>query len=722
MWACTGSFGGSPASCFANRVEVINGACGAANGMYAATATSFGGPACVSGSAVPASPPFPPAGGTTTWECRGTNGGSTAPCGATRAQTPQDAVCGPAARAYVAADTSFSGPLCSNGTATPGTPPFPAQGASTSWTCVSSTGGQNSPPCTATRSAPINGTCGPAHANYTAAASAFAGDFCLAGALWPSSPPFPPAGGAVTWECRGVEGGSTAPCRANRAENPQNASCGPAAQDYAVGVSNFSGSFCNPGSVMTPPTFPAAGASVTWTCQGLFGGASATCSARASQHGQCGAAATAYAAGDSMFAGTFCAIGTASNTPAFPASGSSTSWTCSGFALGNQATCVASRGAAPITGQCGSAAAFYPSSASSFGGAAFCVSGTASPSSVPFPPAGGTSTWDCVGANGGTSELGCAATRQNLPVDGECGPAHTIYTPSANAFMGPLCNRGVASPSAPAFPAPGATTSWTCQGQFNGTSASCSATRQQAIDGVCGAAHTTYPSTATTFAGAFCATGSPTPTSPAFPSIGGATTWTCSGTNGGSAVPCSAQRSLPLPTCNFSLERTSGSSGVPFKLTWDSDATTCSYRASVNGVPGAWVNVGCSGISSSNFPSLPVGGTVSWTLNANGTNGTSTCSATYTATSAQPNAAPCYVTVMPRTVTANAPLLIFWSSPNSSCSFTHNTGPAAPIGCQGDLNNAGSWWGLGANVVRFMPTPQQSQTASTCEVDFTVTP
>jgi hypothetical protein len=56
--------------------------------------------------------------------------------------------------------------------------------------------------------------------------------------------------------------------------------CGAAAKTYLAYDTNFSGGLCATGSVRTPsPTFPANGSSVSWWCDGVYGGTNAQCTA-----------------------------------------------------------------------------------------------------------------------------------------------------------------------------------------------------------------------------------------------------------------------------------------------------------------------------------------------------------------------------------------------------------------------------------------------------------
>lgn len=87
------------------------------------------------------------------WDCGGVNGGATTTCSQAPLIDSQDGACGPAATFYSSSDTSYSGALCSHGTANPSSPLFPAIGGSVSWICVDPS---NSPTCTASRGTDIN--------------------------------------------------------------------------------------------------------------------------------------------------------------------------------------------------------------------------------------------------------------------------------------------------------------------------------------------------------------------------------------------------------------------------------------------------------------------------------------------------------------------------------------------------------------------------------------
>lgn len=93
-----------------------------------------------------------------------------------------------------------------------------------------------------------------------------------------------------------------------------------------------------------------------------------------------------------------------------------------------------------INGVCGSAGRNYLFSETSFSGD-FCSAGTPSPSNPSFPAPGSSTTWTCLGQNGGTNDY-CTATHAS-PIPGSCGLADgkvTCSKPDKN-----LCGVGKSS-------------------------------------------------------------------------------------------------------------------------------------------------------------------------------------------------------------------------------------------------------------------------------------
>jgi len=200
---------------------------------------------------------------------------------------------------------------------------------------------------------------------------------------------------------------------------PINGSCGTANKTYAYDVNTYgTDTFCSSGTASpASPAFPAQGESVSWTCIGSNGGTNASCTAKrnAPVNGACGTANKTYAYNVVSYGtDTFCSSGVANPvSPAFPAQGGSTTWTCEGLNGGTSASCIATRSLAPVNGACGTANKTYAYGATNYGTDTFCSSGTANPTSPAFPAQGGSTTWTCTGKNGGTS-ASCTAKREGV--------------------------------------------------------------------------------------------------------------------------------------------------------------------------------------------------------------------------------------------------------------------------------------------------------------------
>jgi len=241
----------------------------------------------------------------------------------------------------------------------------------------------------------------------------------------------------------------------------------------------------------TNTAFPAAGGSVSWVCNGLYGGSSSgTCSASRSAapvNGSCGTAnGKTYPSSTTTYGSdTQCATGTSTNT-AFPAVGGSVSWVCNGLYGGsNSETCSASRySSAPVNGSCGTAnGKTYLYSASNYDSDTQCTTGTST--NTDFPAVGGSVSWVCNGINGGTNSGTCSASRYaSAPVNGTCGTAngHGYYATSEIDTAAEQCSAGTFA----SFTDNGSSWSWDCNGSNGGTNASCSANKV-----ACGSYHNT---------------------------------------------------------------------------------------------------------------------------------------------------------------------------------------------------------------------------------------
>lgn len=127
--------------------------------------------------------------------------------------------------------------------------------------------------------ATLTNACGAAATNYAYTATAYSGAYCIMGTPTPATPTFPSVAGSATWTCP-VTTGSPISCTATRAGAPVNGVCGAAAKAYAAEETAFAGAYCTAGTAMPAnSSFPNPGNSTSWTCSGTNGGDSPSCTA-----------------------------------------------------------------------------------------------------------------------------------------------------------------------------------------------------------------------------------------------------------------------------------------------------------------------------------------------------------------------------------------------------------------------------------------------------------
>jgi alpha-tubulin suppressor-like RCC1 family protein len=407
-WDCNGSNGGTTANCSAS-VTPVNGACGTANGQTFTTLTSTSNGLCSSGTVgnFLGSGPW-------TWNCNGSNGGTTANCSAS--VTPVDGACGTAnGGSFPTAPTTN---LCSKGTATPVPPTL--SGSQWTWSCNGSNGGATVN-CSAL--APVvNGACGTANGGTFATAPAT--NLCSAG----TPTPVGSNGGLWTWSCTGLNGGSNDDTCAALISSPVNGACGSANGQSLSSAPTTN--LCNAGTA----TAVSGSGPWTWSCNGVNNGTNASCSASVSTtpvNGACGSAN-----GQSLSSApttNLCSTGTAT---AVSGSGPWT-WSCTGLNGGAAASCSASKAAPiPVNGVCGTASGGTFSTAPATG---LCSAGTATP--VPPTLSGSQWLWRCNGLNGGSNASCSANLEQNTftvtpSVSPAAGGSISPDTPQPVAFNG----------------------------------------------------------------------------------------------------------------------------------------------------------------------------------------------------------------------------------------------------------------------------------------------
>ncbi len=291
-WSCTGSGGGTTASCSVSNgacVPVVNGACSSTAGACSAGTASGDNNQTACGT-------------TRTWSCTGSGGGTTASCSKANAACVVNGSCGSSNNTCNAGSASgYNAGSC---------------GGSATWSCNGSGGGTNASCSKANAACVVNGSCGSSNNTCNAgSASGYNAGSC---------------GGSATWSCNGSGGGTNASCSKANAACAVNGSCG------------ASNNTCNAGTA-AGYNAGSCGGSATWSCNGSGGGSNASCSkanAACAVNGVCGSAnGGIYASAPSS---GLCSSGSASAvTTAGPFQ--PWSWSCNGANGGSSASCSADK-------------------------------------------------------------------------------------------------------------------------------------------------------------------------------------------------------------------------------------------------------------------------------------------------------------------------------------------------------------------------------------------
>jgi len=343
-----------------------------------------------------------------------------------------------------------------------------------------------------------------------------------------------------TWTCSGIDGGSTASCSSNQLTRSRPClKYGDINQSGAINYYDLILAFEQLETLALDLIDVNGSSSADFNdiidIQDYVNGTISTFSVCSKiVNGSCGTAngKTYLYSASSYGSDTQCAAGTSTNT-AFPAAGNSVSWVCNGaYGGSNSGTCSASRYAsAPVNGSCGTAnGKTYLYSASSYGSDTQCASGTST--NTNFPAAGGSVSWVCNGAYGGSNSGTCSAYRSIEVINGVCGSSNGGTFSSAPTTN--LCSVGNAS----GVTTNSTTYTWTCAGSGGGSTASCSATRT--VNGACGTAngHGYYATSEIDTAAEQCSAGTFT----SFTDNGSSWSWACNGINGGTNANCSANK------------------------------------------------------------------------------------------------------------------------------------------------------------------------------------
>ncbi len=130
----------------------------------------------------------------------------------------------------------------------------------------------------------VAGSCGTRNTTYESNVNVWpAGStFCSSGTSFPNNTSFPAVGSTRSWECLGVNGGSTSNCFAKRKISVINGVCGTRSTTYSSEITEWpaGSTFCSSGiSFPKNPYFPAVGSTRSWECKGSGGGLSQECTA-----------------------------------------------------------------------------------------------------------------------------------------------------------------------------------------------------------------------------------------------------------------------------------------------------------------------------------------------------------------------------------------------------------------------------------------------------------
>jgi hypothetical protein len=364
-----------------------------------------------------------------------------------------------------------------------------------------------------------NGQCGITSGSVLSAPPSSA-NYCSSGTVGNVSTGSP--GIPYTWVCLGTGGGSNAYCSAEVVVAVDGA-CG-SADGSVVNATPSSPELCSAGNAGVVTTGDGKTTPWSWSCLGINGGNSASCSSKI--NALCGPASQTVLTANPP-ADSFCSAGTVGTVSPGTPSSPTWSWTCLGVAGGSNASCsslLASKGA------CGPANGVAVKNPPATG---LCANGTASPVAGTGPW-----SWSCTASD--NQPVSCSAPLlgdPNGPKNGQCGPANGVPNATGNFNVLNLCNVGLPSPVAALGKGGVGPWSWTCSGSNGGANAQCGA---PTLDGKCGIANGLPAAAPGPAAALLCTSGT---ASPVFALGAGGTgpfLWTCQGGVGGFSAFCLA--------------------------------------------------------------------------------------------------------------------------------------------------------------------------------------
>ena len=375
---------------------------------------------------------------------------------------------------------------------------------------------------------PVNGSCGSGH-NSTRSTQPNGSAACSSGSFNEQSD----SSTQFKWKCAGQNGGNTVSCHANKQPAAVNGQCG-SANGSAFNNAPTSNR-CNNGSVsnVTNNGF-------SWSCRGSNGGNTVSCSARQnSEAASCGSAnGGSYADKGSIPQNALCNSSNGNS----PVTGSF-QWTCYGNNAPN-VTCRASQTAQPVANSCGS------NDGNSYASESELRSRCTNGSDSSFEDNGTYWSWHCLGQNGGSSEYGCTANKDD---GGPSNPGSTVFcgpaAPTISQGATPLpnvpvqaCNSG-SNPVNVVKTATGYT--WNCQDASNSSNQSTQCSQgitlppapTAPVCGVSNNGHNLFEAPST----GLCANGTASvPVLTDDPAIDGKRSWTWTCASGSATTSCSS--------------------------------------------------------------------------------------------------------------------------------------------------------------------------------------
>lgn len=285
-WTCFGESGGADAACSAT-LKIVNGACGVPASTVVTTAphtppiaADLPPGACAKGT--PANITYDAGTMTLSWQCVGTNSGSTASCSAGVDNTLVKGVCKwPNGTVLASIPAASSASLCASGTASNVVTSGAAPAIGITWDCLGNKPGYDAS-CSVAVHLKTDAVCGDA-SGQTLATKPSGAALCAIGS--PSAVSSGATGPSWGWTCSGLYGGLPAYCGAvygaSGGDTPINGAC----PDNLPAQSTKPSSKCDIGT----PTSVTGSGPWSWQCKGFKGGTDATCTVPLLGAASCGA-------------------------------------------------------------------------------------------------------------------------------------------------------------------------------------------------------------------------------------------------------------------------------------------------------------------------------------------------------------------------------------------------------------------------------------------------